>query len=85
VNEEAVAACLRDGESLFIVDIQHRLRSKRISIGWYEHDLLSEMRGKSIHLWGMNDTQPGHQISRGGSIEPEKATIGLIKVQSGVK
>jgi uncharacterized protein YbbK (DUF523 family) len=55
MNEEAVAACLRDGEGLFIAAIQHQLRRKRITVRWYEHDLLSEMRGKPIHLRGKND------------------------------
>jgi uncharacterized protein YbbK (DUF523 family) len=76
VNEEAVAACLRDGEGLFIAAFQRRLRRKRITIDWYEHDLLSEMRGKSIHLWGMNDTQPVHHISRGVVSNPGKPRPG---------
>jgi uncharacterized protein YbbK (DUF523 family) len=50
MNEEAVAACLREGEGLFIAAIQRRLRRKRIAIRWHEHDLLSEMRGKPIQL-----------------------------------
>ena len=33
----------------------------------------------------MNETQPGHLLSRGSLIESEKATAGLIQVQSGVK
>jgi len=55
VNEEAVAACLRDGEGLFIAAIQRQLRRKRITVRWYEHDLLSEMRGKPIQLRGKNE------------------------------
>ena len=50
VNEKAVAACLREGEGLFIAAIQRQLRRKRITVRWYEYDLLSEMRGKPIHL-----------------------------------
>ena len=50
VNEGAVAACLRDGEGLFIAAIQRRLRRKHITIRWYEHDLLAEIRGLPIHL-----------------------------------
>jgi len=50
VNEEAVAACLKEGEGLFIAAIQRQLQHKRITIKWYEHDLLSEIRGLPIHL-----------------------------------
>ena len=50
VNEEAVVACLREGEGLFITAIQRRLRRKHLTIKWYEHDLLSEIRGLPIHL-----------------------------------
>lgn len=42
MNQEAVAACLSEGEGLFIAAIQRKLRRKRLSIRWYEHDLLSE-------------------------------------------
>ena len=55
LNEEAVVACLRDGEGLFIAAIQRQLRRKRLTIRWYEHALLSEMRGKPIHLRGKNE------------------------------
>lgn len=50
MNEEAVAACLSEGEGLFIAAIQHRLRRKHLTIRWYEHDLLSEIRGQPIRL-----------------------------------
>ncbi len=55
VNEEAVAACLREGEGLFIEAIQRQLRRKRIAVKWYEHDLLDEIRGKPIHLQGKKE------------------------------
>ncbi len=50
MNEEAVAACLSEGEGLFIAAIQRQLRRKRITIRWCEHDLLAEIRGQPIHL-----------------------------------
>jgi hypothetical protein len=55
VNEEAVAACMREGEGLFISAIQRRLKGKHITIKWYEHDLLAEIRGQPIHLQGKKD------------------------------
>lgn len=50
VNEEAVTACLREGEGLFIAAIQRQMRRKHITIKWYEHDLLAEIRGLPIYL-----------------------------------
>jgi uncharacterized protein YbbK (DUF523 family) len=50
MNEEAVAACMSEGEGLFVAAIQRELRRKHLSIRWYEHDLLSEIRGQPICL-----------------------------------
>jgi uncharacterized protein YbbK (DUF523 family) len=50
VNEEAIAACLSEGEGLFIEAIQRRLRRKHLTIRWYEHELLTEIRGQPVHL-----------------------------------
>jgi uncharacterized protein YbbK (DUF523 family) len=50
MNEEAVAACMRESEGLFIAAIQRQLRHKRISVKWYELDLLAEIRGLPIYL-----------------------------------
>ena len=50
MNEEAVIACLSEGQGLFVEALQHRLRRKHLSIRWYQHDLLAEMRGQPIHL-----------------------------------
>ena len=50
MNEKAIAACLREGEGLFIAAIQRQLRHKRISVKWYELDLLAEIRGLPIYL-----------------------------------
>jgi uncharacterized protein YbbK (DUF523 family) len=50
MNEEVVAACLSEGEGLFVAAMQGELRRKRLSIRWYEHDLLSEIRGQPICL-----------------------------------
>ncbi len=55
MNEQAVAACLREEEGLFIAAIQHQLRRKRITIKWYEHDLLAEIKGQPIHLQGKKE------------------------------
>ncbi|HEX9133699.1 MAG TPA: hypothetical protein VF844_15515 [Ktedonobacteraceae bacterium] len=50
MNEEAIAACLGEGEGLFIEAIQRRLRRKHLTIRWYEHELLTEIRGQPVHL-----------------------------------
>ena len=50
MNEEAIAACLSEGEGLFMAAIRRQLRRKHLSITWFEHDLLSEIRGQPVHL-----------------------------------
>ncbi len=50
MNEEVVAACLNEGEGLFVAAIQRELRRKHLSIRWYEHDLLSEIREEPMCL-----------------------------------
>lgn len=50
VNERAVAACLREGEGFFIEAIQRQLRGSHLTIKWYEHDLLAEIKGQPIQL-----------------------------------
>jgi hypothetical protein len=40
---------------LFIAAIQRRSRGKHITIKWYEHDLLAEIRGQPIHLQGKKE------------------------------
>ena len=50
MNEEVVAACLSEGKGLFVAALQRELRRKRLSVRWYEHDLLSEIRGEPIRL-----------------------------------
>ena len=50
MNEEVVAACLSEGEGLFVAAIQRELKRKRLSIRWFEHDLLSEIRGQPLRL-----------------------------------
>lgn len=50
MNEEAIAGCLSKGEGLFIEAIQHQLRRKHLTIRWYEHELLAEIRGQPIDL-----------------------------------
>lgn len=50
MNEEVVAANLSEGEGLFVAAIQRRLRRKHLPIRWYEHDLLSEIKGQPTRL-----------------------------------
>lgn len=50
MNEEVVAACLSEGEGLFVAAIQRELRRKRLDIRWYEHNLLNEIRGQPLRL-----------------------------------
>jgi uncharacterized protein YbbK (DUF523 family) len=50
MNEEVVAACLSEGDGLFVAAMQRELRRRHLSIRWYEHDLLSEIRGQPIRL-----------------------------------
>ncbi len=50
MNEEAVAACLSEGEGLFVAAVQRRLRRQRLSIRCYEHELLREITGQPIRL-----------------------------------
>ncbi len=50
VMNEEVVACLSEGEGLFMAAIQRELRRKHLSIRWYEHDLLSEIRRQPICL-----------------------------------
>jgi uncharacterized protein YbbK (DUF523 family) len=51
LNEEAIAACLSEGEGLFIAAIRRRLKRKHLPIRFYEHEFLAEIRGQPIHLW----------------------------------
>jgi uncharacterized protein YbbK (DUF523 family) len=50
MNEEAITACLSEGEGLFIIALHHELRRKQLALRWYEHDLLSEIRRQPIRL-----------------------------------
>jgi len=50
MNEAAIAACLRIGEGLFMEALQRRLRRKHLTVRWYEHELVSEIRGQPIRL-----------------------------------
>jgi uncharacterized protein YbbK (DUF523 family) len=50
MNEAAIAGCLRTGEGVFVEALQRRLRRKHLSVRWYEHDLLAEIRGQAIRL-----------------------------------
>lgn len=50
MNEEAVAACLSEGQGLFVEALQRRLRRRHLTISWYEHDLLGEIRGQAFRL-----------------------------------
>jgi uncharacterized protein YbbK (DUF523 family) len=50
MNEEVVAACLSEGEGLFVAAMKRELSRKHLSIRWLEHDLLSEIRGQPLRL-----------------------------------
>ena len=50
MNEEVIAACLREGQGLFMEALQRQLMRKHLAIRWYEHELLAEIRGQPIHL-----------------------------------
>ena len=62
VNEEAVVACLRKGDGMFIAAIQRQLRRKHLTVKWYEHNLLSEIRGQPIHLQEKNPLQANEMM-----------------------
>ena len=55
MNETAIAACLSEGEGLFIEALQRRLRRKHLTVRWYEHELLAEIRGQPVHVWTQKD------------------------------
>ena len=50
MNDEVVAACLSEGEGLYMAALRRELRRKHLSVRWYEHELLSEIRGKPLRL-----------------------------------
>lgn len=50
INEQAIVACLKEGEGIFIAALQRRLKRKHLSVRWYEYSLLDEMRGQPIRL-----------------------------------
>jgi uncharacterized protein YbbK (DUF523 family) len=55
MNEEAVAACVSNGEGLFIAELRRELRRKHLNVRWYEHDLLGEIRGQPMCLRGKKE------------------------------
>lgn len=50
MNEDSLIACLREGEGLFIEAIRRQLKRKHLPIRFYEHEVLTEIRGQPIHL-----------------------------------
>jgi hypothetical protein len=50
LNEESIVACLIEGEGLFIEAIGRQLKRKHLRIRFFEHELLTEIRGQPIHL-----------------------------------
>lgn len=46
MNEEVVAACLSEGEGLFMAAIRNQLRRKHLNVRRYKYDLLCEIRGQ---------------------------------------
>lgn len=50
INEEAVAACRRPGEGMFIQALDRRLRRRGITLPALEHDLVGELHGETQTL-----------------------------------
>lgn len=50
INEQAIVACLSEGEGIFIATLQRQLKRKHLSVWWYEYSLLGEMRKQLISL-----------------------------------
>jgi predicted secreted protein len=50
MNEQAIVSCLREGQGLFVEAVRRQLHRRRLSVRWYEHDLLDEIRGRPPHL-----------------------------------
>lgn len=46
MNEQAVLACRRPGEGLFIAELDRELRRRRLTLPALEHDLAAELHGK---------------------------------------
>jgi predicted secreted protein len=53
MNEQAIVACRRRGQGMFTEALRRHLAYRRLSVSWYEHDLLNEIRGQPALL------QPG--------------------------
>lgn len=50
MNEQAIVACRRPGQGMFVQAVQRQLARRRLSVSWYEHDLLDEIREQPSHL-----------------------------------
>ncbi len=46
MNEQAVLACRRPGEGLFIEALDRALKRRRLMLPAFEHDLAAELRGQ---------------------------------------
>jgi uncharacterized protein YbbK (DUF523 family) len=57
LNEQSIAACLVDGEGLFIQALRRQLKRKHLPTGFYEHELLAEIRGQPIQLRARKDSE----------------------------
>jgi hypothetical protein len=59
-------------EGLFIEAIQRHLRRKHLTIRWYEHELLTEIRGQPVHL----QAKGGEKLC--ATDQPVKIDIGML-------
>lgn len=50
MNEQAIVACRRRGQGMFVEALRRHLALRRLSVEWYEHDLLDEISGRRAQL-----------------------------------
>ena len=53
MNERAVVGCTTAGEGLFVQALKRQLDHRGLSVAFFEHDLLAEMRGQPQTIAGM--------------------------------
>lgn len=53
MTEQAIVACRGQGQGMFVEALRRHLARRRLSVAWYEHDLLDEISGRRALL------QPG--------------------------
>lgn len=57
MNERAVVACRTPGEGLFIQTLKRQLTHRGLTVPFFEHDLLAEMRGQRQRLFDQSADQ----------------------------